>query len=51
MCSIANLFDTNIKTFDTKKTIFLPSMLRLCKFLGKIIFYKNKISGVLEVEL
>ena len=26
-------------------------MFRLCKSLGKIIFYKNKINAVLEAEL
>ena len=38
MCSIANLFDTNIRKFDAKKRIFLPRMLRLRKSLGKINF-------------
>ena len=33
--SIANLFDTNIRKFDAKKTIFLPRMPRRCKS-GKI---------------
>ena len=50
MCSIANLFGTNIRKFDTKKTYFLPRTLRLSKSLRKLIFFKNKIS-VLEVEV
>ena len=49
MCSIANLYDTNIRKFDTKKN-FLPRMLRLCKSLEKTNFLLKKIS-VLEVEL
>ena len=36
MCSIENLFDTNIRKFDAKKTYFLPRMLRLCKSLGTL---------------
>ena len=43
MCSIANLFDTNVKK-DDAKNIFSPRILRLCKSLGKINFLKNKIS-------
>ena len=50
MCSIANLYDTNIRKFDTKKKNFLPRMLRLCKSLEKTNFLLKKIS-VLEVEL
>ena len=43
MCSIANLFDTNIRKFDAKKTeFFLPGMLRLCKSLGKNNFFKEQ---------
>ena len=39
MCSIANLFNTNIRKSDAKKSVFfLPKMLRLCKLLGKITF-------------
>ena len=40
MCSIANLFNTNIRILDAKKNIyfFLPRMLGLCKPLGKINF-------------
>ena len=38
MCSIANLFNTNIRKFDAKNVVFLPRMLRLCKSLGKINF-------------
>ena len=52
MCSIANLFNSNIRKFDAKKTLFfLPRMRRLCKSLEKkiIFFNKNKIS-VLEVN-
>ena len=29
MCSIANLFDRNIRKFDAKKLYFLPKMLKL----------------------
>ena len=43
MCSIANLFDTNVRK-DDSKNIFSPRILRLCKSLGKINFLKNKIS-------
>ena len=39
MCSIANLFDTNIRKFDAKKhNFFCPECLRLCKSLGKNLF-------------
>ena len=50
MCSIANLFNTNIKKFDAKKTYFFCPECLGSKSLGKIFFYKNKMS-VLEVEL
>ena len=33
-----------------KRKSFLPRMLRLCKSLGKLVFFKKKIS-VAEVEL
>ena len=36
MCSIANLFNTNIRKFDAKKTF--ARMLRRYKPLGKINF-------------
>ena len=38
MCSIENLFDTNIRKFDVKNTYFFPRMLCLCKSLGKFNF-------------
>ena len=46
MCSITNLFDTNIKTFDAKKNTEKNS----ANHQAKLIFFKNKIS-VLEAEL
>ena len=49
MCSIANLFDTNIRKFDPEKHFFCPERLD-CKSSGKIIFFKNKIS-VIKVEV
>ena len=49
MCSIANLFDTNIRTFDDKKHFFF-SQTDSVNHLEKLIFFKNKIS-VLKVEL
>ena len=45
MCSIANLFDKNIRKLDAKKRIFLPRMLK-----EKLIWLKNTIS-VIVVEL
>ena len=52
MCSIANLFDTNTRKFDAKKTLFFLSlMLRLYKYhLEKITFFKNT-NSVLEAKL
>ena len=51
MCSIANLFDTNIRKFDAKKiSFFCPEYLDCVNHLVKLIFFKNKIS-VLEAEL
>ena len=51
MCSIANLFDTNIRKFDAKKTnFFCPECLDCVNHWEKLIFFKDKIS-VLEVEL
>ena len=47
MCSIANLFYTNIRKLDSN--FFCPTMLRQCKSSGKKNF-KNK-SSVLEAEL
>ena len=38
MWSIANLFDSNIRTFDAKKQFFLHRMFRICKSQGKINF-------------
>ena len=39
MCSIANLFNTNIRTFDAKKTYFFwPECLDCGKSLGTINF-------------
>ena len=37
MCIIANVFYTNIETFDGKKTLFCPECLD-CKTLAKINF-------------
>ena len=51
MYRIANLFHTNIRKFDAKKKLFfLPRILRHCKSLAKLIFFKNKVS-VREIEL
>ena len=51
MCSIANLFDINIRTFDAKKTwFFCPEWLDCVNHYEKLIFLRNKIS-LLEVEL
>ena len=36
MCSIANIFEINIRKFDVKKYSFFPRMLRLCKSLGTL---------------
>ena len=43
MCCIANLFDTNIRELDAKKTYFLPWMLRQCQSLEKCNFLFKKI--------
>ena len=51
MCSIANLFDTNIRKFEAKKRIFFsPECLDCTNHLENLIFFKKKIS-VLEFEL
>ena len=52
MCSIANLFDTNIRTFDAKKTLNFscPKCLGCVNYKEKLNFFKNKIS-VLDAEL
>ena len=44
MCSIANLFKTNIRKFDAKKYIFCPECLDF-KSLGKINFFKELEKG------
>ena len=51
MCSIRNLFNTNIRKFDAKKHKFIcPECLECITHYGKLIFFnKNKIS-VLEVK-
>ena len=52
MCSKANLFDTNMRKFDDKKTnfFFCPECLHCVNHYEKLIFFKNKISA-LEAEL
>ena len=47
MCSIANLFDRNIRKFDAKNVL---ECLDCVNYNEKLIFFKNKIS-VLEFEL
>ena len=51
MCSIVNLFDTNVRKFDAKKaTVFCAECLNSVNHYENLIFYNNKIS-VLKVEL
>ena len=50
MCSIANLFDTNIREFDAKKRISCPECLDCVDHEENSIFLKKKIS-ILEVKL
>ena len=47
MCSIANLFDTNIKKCDAKKPNFSCSeWLDSVNHQEKLIFFKNKLSAL-----
>ena len=52
MCSKANLFYTNIRKFDDKKTVFFfcSECLDCVNHQEKLIFFKSNIS-VLEAEL
>ena len=52
MCSIANLFDTNIRQFDAKKAFFFYFLFYpdFVTHYEKLSFVKNKIK-VLDVEL
>ena len=50
MCSIADLFDTNVRKLGAKKTFFCPECLYSVNHDEKLIFFKSKIS-VLEAEL
>ena len=50
MCSIRNLFNTNIRKFDAKFDFICPECLECITHYEKLIFFnKNKIS-VLEVK-
>ena len=52
MCSIANLFNTNIRKFDSKKTLFFcPERLDCVSHYEKSIFFNKSEICVLEVEL
>ena len=46
MCSIANLFDTNIKKFDPKKHQFFSLNAYGISHLKNLIFFRSKISVI-----